>query len=1081
MSQEHRDGALAVFFSYSHEDEALRDELETHLAALKRQGRVRTWHDRKISAGREWAGQIDDNLHSADIILLLVSPPFIASHYCWDVEMIDALKRHEDGEARVIPIILRHADWLYAPFGKLQALPEDGRPVVSWPNRDEAFLNVVEGIRTAIKEELDRPSTSVTRVEDGDGATSSALNRSLVDLELPTHSGPWTPPPGMPWIQEDEFLELVPELATLADGSFSMVEFHVPEKVDKVRGFWDGHLDALVETGKIIRWSSGDGDGDGDGVIIGLTTTGGELRACKLLDSQVLDGPTVTVRTCTPFRQDPVLGSPHADGDVLYPDLPIRGDYLDLVETPDGVYLLESLMKGEEIAFVDFQPVVRRDNQDRRSIRWTLQLRGRRRPLPVEIPMEHLHRAHWMVWPRFRSGTGGGWGAYYVYENCTDRRLHLDTLWLEVGGNSEVGRVRRRLADADDVAYPVSFDITTGTCGHAGGPPLAFSLRNTERDEEQGLYLVPLKVLPNVSVELALGIDFGNSRSIAAVQVDNDAPRTVELLSELGRSNAGHGLSLHLSEDRLHVRESFRKRGLLAIGCWLPTYTYYKTNGFLPSELLVMERLSDVRADTIKDWIPATTYFIPAMALDRPDFSDHILTDLRSQVSSIQFRDHESQLQEHYLVMFLELVMADVVANHLGRFPEGRVNLTFSYALLSTAHQIESFSATLRRVIQRCSGRLGTSFGLQDGIGLYDESHAACLMTGSLGEVVLVGDLGGRSLDLLITSHGAHGAHLAEVADSVRLGGDLLLRHIARSPLEFLPKDGGWSADDTKTTEMQLQAWVRSEGSSRLFGLDAGGRPEHRKLGLRGFSKVAEAARARVLINRYFRLITEFMARNLVAYLVTHWYPSNDVKSHERLSLSIQLRGNGWRLRYQDETYVHTTEAISDQIRQQAEALWKTIKDNPFPFPENDRHWPSVSRYAVSDPESAVAKRVVGRALPYRVAKGGLYSHILVDLGVQHSDGSCSTVDWYEQVPFQTRGSRCVHIVGISPPLLLSSPRQDDVVVIESLEAGLQGQINSDIIEHDLVAGEPFSVPIAPLVWEAIFKSRSFWPGVEQE
>lgn len=146
--------ALNVFFSYAHKDEDLRDELATHLALLKRSGKIRTWHDREIVPGGEWAGAIDENQEAADVILLLVSPAFIASDYCWDVELKRAMERHETGEARVIPIILRPVDWHEAPFGKLQALPRNAKPVTTWINRDEAYLNVARGLRTAIEETL---------------------------------------------------------------------------------------------------------------------------------------------------------------------------------------------------------------------------------------------------------------------------------------------------------------------------------------------------------------------------------------------------------------------------------------------------------------------------------------------------------------------------------------------------------------------------------------------------------------------------------------------------------------------------------------------------------------------------------------------------------------------------------------------------------------------------------------------------------------------------------------------------------------------------------------------------------------
>lgn len=142
----------SVFFSYSHADEDLRDTLEKHLAALKHQGLIDTWHDRCVLAGDEFDGEISDNLEKVNIILLLVSADFISSRYCYDIEMKRAIERHKAGEARVIPVILRACDWHDTPFGKLMAVPKDGRPVRSWPDLDDAFLDVVQSIKRAIRE-----------------------------------------------------------------------------------------------------------------------------------------------------------------------------------------------------------------------------------------------------------------------------------------------------------------------------------------------------------------------------------------------------------------------------------------------------------------------------------------------------------------------------------------------------------------------------------------------------------------------------------------------------------------------------------------------------------------------------------------------------------------------------------------------------------------------------------------------------------------------------------------------------------------------------------------------------------------
>ena len=107
----------------------------------------------------EWAGTIDAHLNSAQIVLLLVSADFLASDYCYDVEMQRAMEWHESREARVILVILRPVDWQEAPFGRLQALPTDGKPVATWPNQDAVFVNVVAGICGAIQELTGRPVT----------------------------------------------------------------------------------------------------------------------------------------------------------------------------------------------------------------------------------------------------------------------------------------------------------------------------------------------------------------------------------------------------------------------------------------------------------------------------------------------------------------------------------------------------------------------------------------------------------------------------------------------------------------------------------------------------------------------------------------------------------------------------------------------------------------------------------------------------------------------------------------------------------------------------------------------------------
>jgi len=146
---------LTVFISYSHVDETFKNDLVKHLDPLRRLGLIETWHDRKIKPGEVWDSSISSNLERAEIILLLVSIDFINSEYCYDTELERALERHDAGEAKVIPVILRACMWQQTPFAKLQSLPKDGQAVALCPDRDAAFVSIAEGIRQVARELLE--------------------------------------------------------------------------------------------------------------------------------------------------------------------------------------------------------------------------------------------------------------------------------------------------------------------------------------------------------------------------------------------------------------------------------------------------------------------------------------------------------------------------------------------------------------------------------------------------------------------------------------------------------------------------------------------------------------------------------------------------------------------------------------------------------------------------------------------------------------------------------------------------------------------------------------------------------------
>jgi len=155
---------IEVFYAYAPEDETWVHELEKHLSLLQRQGLISTWHPRLIAAGEDWQHVIHIHFQKASIILLLISPDFLASDYCYGTEMKQALTREQEKGVCVIPILLRPVDWQFAPFAHLRPLPYDATFLTEWPNRDRGFAEITTGIRHAI-ENLSLLAASLARTD----------------------------------------------------------------------------------------------------------------------------------------------------------------------------------------------------------------------------------------------------------------------------------------------------------------------------------------------------------------------------------------------------------------------------------------------------------------------------------------------------------------------------------------------------------------------------------------------------------------------------------------------------------------------------------------------------------------------------------------------------------------------------------------------------------------------------------------------------------------------------------------------------------------------------------------------------
>ena len=149
---------MKAFISYSHRDAVALDRLHTHLAPLRSEGLIDAWFDREILAGGNIDAEIDKALEYCDVFLMLVSPDFLASDYCVNIEMERALERHNYDGAPVIPIIVEPCDWTSSPLGKFKALPRDGKSISEWPNQNSAYLDVVRELRRILETRRDTVS-----------------------------------------------------------------------------------------------------------------------------------------------------------------------------------------------------------------------------------------------------------------------------------------------------------------------------------------------------------------------------------------------------------------------------------------------------------------------------------------------------------------------------------------------------------------------------------------------------------------------------------------------------------------------------------------------------------------------------------------------------------------------------------------------------------------------------------------------------------------------------------------------------------------------------------------------------------
>ena len=140
-----------IFISYARADGEYMEQLKKHLRSLERQKLINSWTDTLIQSGQKWSNEILESLEKAAIILFLMSPDFIDSDYIHEVEIKKAMERHECDEVIIVPIFIRFCNLEGHPLSVFQGLPDPKKPISKWEDNDEAWNNIIKGLKIHVK------------------------------------------------------------------------------------------------------------------------------------------------------------------------------------------------------------------------------------------------------------------------------------------------------------------------------------------------------------------------------------------------------------------------------------------------------------------------------------------------------------------------------------------------------------------------------------------------------------------------------------------------------------------------------------------------------------------------------------------------------------------------------------------------------------------------------------------------------------------------------------------------------------------------------------------------------------------
>lgn len=141
---------INIFISYSHKDEAFREQLAKHLVPLQRVKDVELWFDGDILPGEALTPEIRRKLKQSDILVALASHHYLASDYCFNKEYGPAMRRVAKGTMHVVAVLLSACEWQNTRMENYKLLPKDGKEVERWGSRNQAYVDIVAGIRRVV-------------------------------------------------------------------------------------------------------------------------------------------------------------------------------------------------------------------------------------------------------------------------------------------------------------------------------------------------------------------------------------------------------------------------------------------------------------------------------------------------------------------------------------------------------------------------------------------------------------------------------------------------------------------------------------------------------------------------------------------------------------------------------------------------------------------------------------------------------------------------------------------------------------------------------------------------------------------